>query len=760
MSGVIFSPTTKDLFYARTDVGGAYRWNAATATWIPLTDFLGAGNEDYSGILSIATDPGSPNRVHMATGLYTQSWAGTGAVLSSTDQGDTWTQTKLPIKLGGNENGRSTGERLQVDPNLGSTLLMGTSTDGLWRSTDYSATWAKVSTFPVLTSPIGSGGISFVLFDKASSTAGSVTKTIYVGVLQTGTSLYKSTDGGSTWAAVLGQPALMPHQAALSANGILYVAYGNGPGPNGITAGAVYKYAPTTNQWTNISPPAGQGGYGGLSLDPQKPGTMLVSTIDRWFPKDEVFRTTDDGATWKPLLAGAAFDHSLAPYAAKSTPHWIGDVDIDPFNSGNAWFVTGYGLYGTTNLTVADAGTPVKWSFLNKGLEETVATGLISPPTGAPLISILGDIDGFKHDSLTVSPPRLTPSYGTTTGIDFAETTPGFMVRSYNNSAGKYGAYSTDGGSLWTPFATFPASTNSGGTIAVSANGSTIVWSPGGAVVSYSTDRGAIWKASTGIKAGFMTIADRVNAAKFYAYDGLLGQVLVSTDGGVSFAVKATGLPTVPDYQLYLTTITATFGAEGDVWLTNPAGLFHSTDSGATFTKVSSAKSAARVAPGKAATGKTYPAVYIVGVVNDTYGIYRSDDTGATWTRLNDDKHQFLGIRAFAADRRTYGQVYLGTSGRGIIYGNPGGPTANLVTGIEEVIVEQATIYPNPATHQFIIRAAGPFSYQIYNQRGQQLEAGAGENECLVGGLLHVGTYVVRVRQSAGKVTSVKVIKL
>ncbi len=761
VSGVVFSQTEKNLVYARTDVGGAYRWDASTASWIPLTDFLAASDENYSGILSIATDPSSPNRVYMATGLYTQSWAGKGAVFTSTNKGNNWTRVDLPIKLGGNEDGRSTGERLQVDPNLGSNLLLGSSTDGLWRSTDYGASWSQVSSFPVTSSPIGSGGISFVLFDKASGSAGSASKTIYVGVLQKTTTLYRSTDGGTSWSAVAGQPALMPHQAALSANGTLYLAYGNGPGPNGITTGAVWKYAPGTGQWTNISPPSGQGGYGGLSLDPQKPGTMLVSTIDRWFPKDEVFRTTDDGATWKPLLAGATFDHALAPYAATSTPHWIGDVDIDPFNSANAWFVTGYGVFNSDNLTVADAGTPVKWSFLDRGLEETVATGLISPPTGAPLISTLGDVDGFRHDNFDASPPagRLSPRYGTTTDIDFAQALPNFMVRGHYNATAKYGAYSTDGGSNWIPFGSFPAGTTGGGTMAVSANGAAMVWAPRAGAISYSTDKGATWKPSAGSKAGVKPVSDRVNPLKFYSYDGLTGTVWVSNDGGATFMVGATGLPTVPDYLLYLTTLTASFGAEGDLWLTNPNGLYHSTNSGASFSKITSLNNAARVALGKAAPGKSSPAVYIVGTVNNQYGIFRSDDTGATWTRLNDNQHQFFGIRAFAADARTYGQVYLGTSGRGIIYGTTTVvPPAVVITSLEPIVTVQVS--PNPSISQFRIQTNGPFTYVLYDMLGRPVETGSATGECLVGSQLRSGSYTVWIHPKLGQSSTIRLLKL
>lgn len=40
VSAVIPSRTQQNLFYVRTDVGGAYRWDNANARWVPLTDWL------------------------------------------------------------------------------------------------------------------------------------------------------------------------------------------------------------------------------------------------------------------------------------------------------------------------------------------------------------------------------------------------------------------------------------------------------------------------------------------------------------------------------------------------------------------------------------------------------------------------------------------------------------------------------------------------------------------------------------------------
>ena len=40
VDGIVFHPTAKGVRYARTDIGGAYRWNDATNRWEPLLDWL------------------------------------------------------------------------------------------------------------------------------------------------------------------------------------------------------------------------------------------------------------------------------------------------------------------------------------------------------------------------------------------------------------------------------------------------------------------------------------------------------------------------------------------------------------------------------------------------------------------------------------------------------------------------------------------------------------------------------------------------
>ena len=683
VSGLVYSPAQQGLLYARTDVGGAYRWQPASRTWLPLTDHLGRREVNYTGILSVAPDPSDAQRVYLAAGTYTHPAVGNAAVLRSADQGRTWAVAPLPIKLGGNEDGRNTGERLQVDPNLGTTLYLGTTLDGLWRSQDRGENWQKVSTFPVATSARRTGGLAFVLFDKSSGRRGRATPTLYVGVLRLdGPSLYQSHDAGATWQPVPGAPTgLMPHHAAVAANGTLYITYNNGPGPNEVTAGDVQRYEPRTGTWASIRPaqvPVGTlGGFGGVALDRQHPGTLLVSTLDRWRPGDELFRSTDDGRTWQPVLdwratGKANLDFSKAPYAATSNPHWLGDVALDPFAPANAWFVTGYGVFATQNLGAA----PPRWVFENEGLEETVPLGLASPPAGAPLLSAVGDIDGFRHDQLTASPPagRLKPEYSTNLSIDFAEQRPSFLVRAVRAPAAHWAAWSEDGGTTWTPLASSPPAIRDAGYLAVGADGQHLAWRPDQAqpAVYHSADRGASWTPALGGEGRANAVADRADPLLFYRYDAGQGRVLTSHDGGASFAPAATGLPVSTDYRH--AALHPVFGRMGDVWLVAPGpqgGLLHSLDAGRSFQRLPTVAEAWCVGTGRAATAGGYPALYLVGTVGGTYGVFRSDDQGASWQRINDDQHQYGGIEAVVGDRRTYGRVYLQTGGRGIVYGEP-----------------------------------------------------------------------------------------
>jgi photosystem II stability/assembly factor-like uncharacterized protein len=710
VDGIIFHPAVNGLRYARTDMGGAYRWNEQNKRWEPLLDWVSYPDLNLMGVESIAVDPANSNRVYLACGTYTNPRAPNGAILRSSDRGKTFLRADVPFKFGANENGRGNGERLAVDPNDGNVLFLGTRQAGLWKSTDAGASWNKVESFPDITEPPDTTpsanpweamarrgvGIVFVLFDATSGHKDEPSSTIYAGASLMGReNLFRSIDAGKTWQAVPGQPTqYRPHRAVLASDGNLYIAYGTVPGPWRMTDGAVWKLDTKSGQWTDVTPekpePGEKGfGYVGISVDAHNPQVLIASTFDRWHSgrgNDDIFRSIDGGKTWKAVFgSGGTYDASLAPYVADTGIHWLFDIEIDPFNSNHAIFTTGYGGWETFDLTDMDRNQTTKWSVMSTGIEETVALELLSPPKGAHLISAIGDYGGFVHWDLDKPAPDRSsqpPRFGNTNGVACAENNPDVIVRvgrAAGNQPGSNIGYSLDGGKSWQPAASMPQPASLLGHIAVSSDGGTWVWTPERSAVYFTRDRGATWTLSQGVPTDTRVIADSVNPRKFYGMDLFGGKLFVSSDGAATFAEQPLDLPGgLPkaggnrgDTRGGQDRIYATPGKEGELWLAAFDGLYRSQDTGKTFAKLGGVQEIHAFGFGKAAPGKEYPALYLIGVIDGTHEIFRSDDIAKNWVRINDEQHQWGLLLHITGDPKQYGRVYVGAHGRGIVYGDP-----------------------------------------------------------------------------------------
>jgi hypothetical protein len=681
VDGFIFHPTQPGLLYARTDIGGCYRWDPAAKAWIALNDSLGRDETDGFGCLSLALDPRDPGRVYVAAGEYTGAWAHTARLLRSRDRGLNWDQVDLPFRLGGNENGRSTGERLQVDPYDSAVLMLGSSKDGLWTSRDYGQSWRRLTSFPAAST-------SLVTFDPASGHAGEATKTLYVGAIQArGPSLYVSHDGGASFAPEPGAPAnLTPHHATFGPDGELYVTFGDGPGPNEVKTGGVWKRDPG-GAWREITPvkPTAETpfGYAGLGVDAQHPDVLVVATLDRWRPGDDVFRSTDGGAHW---IALGALSHQhaeafpwLKAYSngKQAMGHWIGALAIDPFDGDQAIYGTGYGLWRTTDLSRADAGKSIDWGFDVEGLEETVPIDIASPPAGPHLLAAVGDVGGAAYDDLKTSPSSglFTPENQTNSSVAFAGRAPLKLVRTADETPTS-GFTSEDGGKSWTPLPSTPrvkrdaqGRYHNAGHIALSALGGFMIWAPEREGAFASKDRGKTWVASKGWPSAadhsFTPVADPVVEGVFYVNDPTQGEIEISVDGGASFQPVAKGLP------LGVRALALAPGRARDIWLPTDQGLFHSADANHPFRNLKHVESADALGFGMAAPGHDYPTLYLAGRVDGTTGLFRSVDEGASWVRINDPRHQFGWIGQLSGDPRVFGRVYLLTTGRGVMVGEP-----------------------------------------------------------------------------------------
>jgi hypothetical protein len=704
--GLAYSPVQQGLIYARTDVGGIYRWNNSTSQWVPLTDMFGPAQGGNFGGESIAPDPVNPNVVYAAVGMSAY-----GTILSSTNQGNSWIANPIPVSIAANNDGREAGERLAVDPNLNSKLYFGSRWQGLWVSTNSAAGWSQVTSFPV-TGDAGYG-ISWVIFPPPTGgyghPSGSASTTIYAGVLamSSGNSnIYYSTNAGANWNLVSGGPSNMvtPH-ASLGTDGNLWIVYDSGGyGPNGASTGQIWKLNTSTlggtPAWANVTPsngpPVNYGGYAGISVDPKNANHAVVTTIDWWSGPDKLLSTVNGGTSWNIIaLAGStysSFNDNGAVYtlACGSTPGgtgWAGCVAIDPFNSSNAIYPSGGaapggGVWSSTNIQA----NPVAWTFTDTGLEEGVCIFMNPSAAGGILFSCMGDFGGMRHTNPAQSPASgmyCNPQFSNTNMLDFAENNTGDVVRVGNSGAVNSDiAYSTNNGQTWTPWGGAPSdytSYNNMGSVAVSANGSRVVVAPysGKGTPSYASSLGGAWTKCTGLPSGACVASDRVNSSNFYAtypanwvYGGTVA-VYESTDGGASFS-QVNSIPvnwSDANGNGQFVIPRPVFGVSGEFWVCTYNALYRFTNGGSSVTTISNVYEPFGVGFGKAASGQSHPAVYLSGTVNGTYGFYRCDDgAGTSWTRINDDSHQFSGAGWIEGDEAVYGRCYIGAGARGILY--------------------------------------------------------------------------------------------
>ncbi len=685
---IVFSPVERGLAYLRTDMGGAYRWDARRARWIPLQD--GNAVSSYMGIESVAPDPVDPDVVYLAAGMNAGSPA---AILRSADRGTTWRVVPVPFTMGGNEAGRGLGERLAIDPGDPRRLFFGSRHDGLWRSTDAGATWQRVSGFPQrgLGPPAprtSHGGVSFVAFDPTSALRGKGARRLWAGIADPGgQALYRSDDGGATWHAVA-TPALRAAKGVVDARGKLWVGFTSGIGPSDAATGAVWRYSPD-GKGRDVTPAAwrasgAQGGFLGVAVARGAPGTVAVTTIDRYRAGDTLWLTRDAGATWTDVGARSRRDVRATPFLLHEGKgadfgHWISGLAIDPFDPRHVAYTTGATVYATRNLGVSG---PVDWTPWVAGIEQTAVITLLARPGDAPLISGFGDLAGFVHDDLRRSPVPtfVTPYLSNTNTLDYAGRVPGIVVRSGSLYADRPRdaslARSEDGGRSWRPIRVPPIGTPAArddltgeAAIAVGADGRTMAVAT--IIPQVSHDGGRSWQAIRGLPGRTRAVADKVDPAVFYAVDADRGAVLVSRDRAESFEpVAGRGLPAdlrgaKPRNRESQSALRVAADQAGLLWLQVGTRLFRSTDAGTSFAPASGALAVESFGLGK-------DTVFAIGTLGAVRGIWRSDDLGRSWARIDSDTQRWGGrYRVIAGDPDRRGRVYVGTDGRGLLYGDP-----------------------------------------------------------------------------------------
>ncbi len=569
VSGII---TGDDQMYARTDVGGAYRYDYEQKKWVQLLGFLNEADRGFLSVDAMCIDPNDDNTLYLLCGCAYFSDART-VIFRSHDAGETFEEIDVTdlIQVHGNGYGRQTGEAIAVDPDNPDIIYCGgdaTAGDSaLIMSEDGGDTWSPVMGYdklglfeysikwPTWTEHMARS----VADDEYLNVNGIATIKITDGKVYVGTSVKGKAnlhvaDVGSDDFQPLSEDLpteQMPSRINLDADGNLLITYINGLMFDRGT-GYAFKYNPKTDELKDITPTEGivtntkklNVGYGAVTSDPKDANKLVATTCAQWYSQswsadawdrnaiawgDRFFKSEDGGETWTeitpgntaywdgPLLANYLQDGGHSWIRDKAI-HWSGCIALDPRNSDQFWVVSGNGVF-TCEDTWAECPNIY---FAPDGIEEVVSLDFISRPGKDP-VSVIGDYDGFYHAAdgtatqLSPSMAKLTSGSASTGGIAYCPANPDVMVRLAEGSAQGY--YTTDG-TTWQELPNIPCS---GAKAAINQleDGTYRILVSSSGKIAYTDDFGKTWSTastSDSLSSTIWMCVDEKNPQYVYAY--------------------------------------------------------------------------------------------------------------------------------------------------------------------------------------------------------------------------------------------------
>lgn len=661
-----------------------------TATSMPDSLFGLQSSTSCCGVYEIRIAPSNTQVFYMYLNGY---------VYKSTNQGTTWTRTGFSnVAAKPNASTKLGGPYMAIDPANANIVFVGTPSSGVFYTTNGGTSWTGISTSTIAAGQTPSGDAFFgspgvgvgnmIAFDPSSSVISNVTQGIYV--CSWGTGCYHSTNAGSNWALTASTPTTFIH-VFCDQNGTLWTETSAGFGG---TPTNLYAYLGGT--WTAITDGSPVGRNTSVAVNPNTAGSSLEIVVGQdWGGYNY---SSNNGSTWISGTQPPTRTATDIPWLANTKEAFMtnGGLVFDPSSSNLLYLAEGIGVwYG--NAT----GTNIAWTSRSAAIEQLVADWIVSPAGGTPLVT------AWDRPVFVVSNPNLYPSnHGVNysnaiikgSGIDWVAGTPATVVVIADWFGTETSGISTDGGSTWTTFAAYPSGTvlNGGnGWAGCIAAGSTsnFVWvlsDDGG--VFYTTNSGSSWFApsySTGISntdTGWNhayyynrenCVADRVNANTFYIYNSgsAAPGIYRSTNSGATFTRVVSGaFSGGPNVQMRSAPGEAGvfYYTSGNDTPTGTQAFYECVDTGTvTCSAVAGVTDVWAFGFGKAQTGQSYPTIYFYGEYNGTFGMWRDDAHHSTFTQLsgeyvNGSQDQVVSVEG---DNNTYGTVYVGFQGSGYAYG-------------------------------------------------------------------------------------------
>lgn len=429
VTGLLYHPRQPGILYARTDIGGVYRYDYEKKHWKSLID--GVSMEDISETFPIACalDENHPEYLYIMSGINGQGY---GKFSISEDYGETFIHKKIPVTVHGNLCGRGTGYRLAADKKDENILYFASQLDGLWKTTDRGDTWKRLTLEENYMTCV------WVSDDAKTIVAGTAGYTTRENDKLRGHSLYVSYDAGQSFERLMQPENVLVSDSKM--NGLvasrydydgtyLYVTMnvtgrwnyvvdlGYSCDSGDVIGGKVLRYYFSEGKiagYDDITPDADgvltkkflNYGFGGISSCKAMPGLLACSTLCREKEGDEIiYLSKDYGNSWSVSLCGLEkgdlyFNTSYMKPEYNGNHcllHWMSDIKINPFDPNEVWFNSGTGVF----MTDALLGEHPRYHDACAGIEETVHLNVYAPVAGeAELIDIVGDLGGFAFRNL------------------------------------------------------------------------------------------------------------------------------------------------------------------------------------------------------------------------------------------------------------------------------------------------------------------------------------------------------------------------
>lgn len=533
---------------------------------------------------------------------------------------------------------------LTVDPQASSIIYIGTN-KWILKSVDGGNTWTA------LPRPLGTESQHQAQNVMAIAVDPGTPSTIYAADNQ----LYKTTDGGQTWAAI-GTGVLKQRIEFIVIDpktpSSLYVG----------TRGGAFKSVDGGSSWAGVGLPT-TGQMTALAIDPQTTTTVYAAVQGQG-----LFKSTDGSSSW--ALTGGGLPQGVQIFA----------IEIDPQTSANLFANTNQGLYRSQ-----DSGgnwqktTPERYRY------DALAIDLQKP--NVIYLATREGIDRSEDRGSSWTNIKIElPQRVSFTGLIADPKTSGVLYGISNNTVYK----SHDGGDSWVAPQLMTGEVSA---LAAHPESPDIVYAGiQNKGVYKSIDRGQSWQpASNGLPENISVQAfafDPQDANTIYAGTGK--GLFRSIDGGNNW--MATGLPE----NIAVSAIAIDPKTNTNLYVGGQEGILKSVNGGESWAAVSLPQ---RVSVNALAIDPETPSTLYAGT---WAGIFKSTDSGSTWLSVS-QLQQFIYEYGYGIDvvlnPETPSHVYVGTLGGVFISTDSGNTWAPRNAGFpENVQVVTMEIEPKDPT--------------------------------------------------------------